>query len=86
VGGVDGRGGRADLRGRVTRHVDHRVESAPAQRRQIAVAITAKLFQLRKQVRVLTPAIEQRDTVPARQRGVHDVTPDEDRPAEDEEV
>jgi hypothetical protein len=52
----------------------------------VAVPIAAQLLELREEVRVLPPAVEERDVVAARERGLDDVTPDEDRPAEDEKV
>jgi len=62
--------------------IDDCLEAAAAKRSQIAVAVTAQLFDLGKEVRVQPAAVEEDDFMPSRKRGFDNVPTEEERSAE----
>src|SRR5205085_12022915 len=49
-------------------------------------AVAAQLLHVREEVRILPAAVEERDVVSPRERGLDDVTSDEDRATEHEQL
>src|SRR5439155_26459277 len=69
----------------VTARVDDRVEAAPGERAEIAVAVAAELLDVGEEVGTGLPAVEQRHLVAVLERELDDVPPQELRPSEDED-
>jgi hypothetical protein len=78
-----GRG--ADDARHVARRIDDRVPLAPFEGGQVAVAVAAQLLGLGEELRVRLAAVEERDLVPLRKRGLGDGPPQELRPAEQQQ-
>src|SRR6185503_17687367 len=62
------------------------VPPAPAQRREIARAIAAQALDVREELGVRGPAVEERDLVPGRQRRIDGVASEIPRSSEDQEL
>jgi hypothetical protein len=73
---------RPNLLRPVARWIDDCLEAAGAKRGEIAVAVTAQLFDLGKEVRVQPAAVEEDDFMPSRKRGFDNVPTEEERSAE----
>jgi hypothetical protein len=81
------RGGRvADQARHIAAGVHHRVPAPPAQDVQPAIPIPAQLLHLREEIGIVLPAIEQRHPMPARPRGLHQMSPQEHGAAQDQHV
>ncbi len=68
----------------ISGRVDDRVPRTPLERAQISVAVAAKPLDAGEEIRLVATAVEERHLVPARERRVDDVSPDENRAAENE--
>jgi hypothetical protein len=79
-----GRG--ADDAREVAGRVDRRVPGAAFERRQVSVAVAVELLDLRKEVRVRLPAVEERDLVPAGERVLGESSPEEPGATEDQKA
>ena len=78
-------GARLDLSREVAGGVDHDVELSPFELGQVVVAIAPQLLQIREQMRVGLPPIEQGDLVARSLGGLDDVRTQKSGAAEDEQ-
>ncbi len=77
-------GRRAHLAREVRRRVHDRIPLAGAQGGEIAVAVAAQALDVGEELGAVLSAREDRDLVPGLERGLDDVTADEDRASQDE--
>jgi hypothetical protein len=79
-------GGVAHPSGHARRGVDDRVPAPASQRVEIAcVAVAVERLDVRVEVWARPPAVEERDLVPARERRLDEVAPDEEGAAEEQD-
>ena len=78
-------GRRADYARDEAGRIYDRVPFAILERRQVAVAVAAKLLDLRKELGVRLAAVEERQLVAAGERGLGDGAPEELRTAEQQQ-
>jgi hypothetical protein len=83
--GVERSEAALDLRGSEGGAVDDGVERAAAQSAHVAVAIADEALHFGEQPAAVAAAVQHRDRMASRERGVDDVAPEEDSAAEDEQ-